>query len=106
MSALIFAVLSGNNPLDTLLFAYMIGFIPALLGCAVNWALYLVLRNKYPLRNFVIGLIGGIVLFLLLVVWSGVPNDATSIFAILLMFAVPSSVCCLLSLPHSINNAN
>ncbi|MBU2864964.1 hypothetical protein KO489_13980 [Reinekea forsetii] len=101
MGVLIFTGLSAKNPLGILLFAYLIGFLPALIGCAASWAVYAALNKRYYVQNYIIGLISGMACFLLLVVWRGVPNDANSILAIFLMFIVPSSVCSALSIPHA-----
>ncbi|CCK77547.1 MAG: hypothetical protein KBT75_14830 [Oleispira antarctica] len=93
LGAIIFAGFAGESPLKILFFAYMMGLIPALLACVINWILFLSLRNRYSLPDFLIGMASGLFLLLLLIVTKGLPSHFNTGGALLLIFIVSPAIC-------------
>ena len=93
IGAIIFSGAAGESPLKIVLFAYMMGLIPALLACVINWVLFLSLRNKYSLPDSIIGMASGLFLLLLLVAIKGLPSHLNTGVALLLIFIVSPAVC-------------
>ncbi len=93
IGAIIFAAVAGESPLKILFFAYMMGLIPALLACAINWVLFLSLRNKYSLSDSLIGMVSGLILLLLLIATKGLPSHLNTGMALLLILLVSPAVC-------------
>ena len=93
IGAIIFAAVAGESPLKILFFAYMMGLIPALLACAINWVLFLSLRKKYSFPDSLIGMASGLFLLLLLIAIKGLPSHLNTGMALLLIFIVSPAVC-------------
>ncbi|PHR98834.1 MAG: hypothetical protein COA78_25600 [Blastopirellula sp.] len=93
LGAIIFAGMAGESPLKIIFFAYFMGLIPALLACVINWILFLSLRNKYSLPDFLIGMASGLYLLLLLIAIKGLPSHLNTGVALLLTFIVSPAIC-------------
>ncbi len=93
LGAIICAGVAGESPLKIIFFSYFMGIIPALLACAINWILFLSLRNRYSLPDSLIGMASGLFLLLLLIATKGLPNHFNTGAALLLIFTVPPAIC-------------
>ena len=93
IGAIIFAAVVGESPLKILFFAYMMGLIPALLACLINWVLFFTIRVKYSLPDSLIGMASGLILLLLLIATKGLPSHLNTGMALLLILLVSPAVC-------------
>jgi len=93
IGAIIFAAVAGESPLKILFFAYMMGLIPALLACVINWILFFTIRVKYSLPDALIGMASGLILLLLLLATKGLPNHLNTGMALLPILLVSPAIC-------------
>lgn len=93
IGAVVFSVVAGESPIKILFFAYMMGLIPALLACVINWILFLSFSNRYSLPDSLIGAVSGLFLFLLLIMIKGLPEHLNTGVALLFIFIVSPAIC-------------
>lgn len=93
IGAVIFAGVEGESPLGILFFAYFMGVVPAAAACVINWCLYLSLKNRIAIPDYLLGASSGLLLLIALVVLKGFPSHLSNGVALLLVFIVPAAVC-------------
>ena len=93
IGAIIFAAVAGESPFGILFFAYFMGLIPAAAACAINWLLFLSLKGKLAIPNYLMGIASGLTLLLVLVLLEGFPSHLTNGVILLLVFTVPPAIC-------------
>ncbi|WP_299947570.1 hypothetical protein [uncultured Microbulbifer sp.] len=93
IGAIIVAGVVGKLPFGILFFAYAMGLIPAAASCLINWILFLSLKNKLKIPNYLMGVANGLILLVALTILTGFPNHLDSGVVLLLIFTVPSAIC-------------
>ncbi|MEW5250573.1 hypothetical protein [Microbulbifer discodermiae] len=93
IGAIIFAGVAGESLLEVLFFAYFMGLIPAAASCSINWILFLSLKNKLEIPNYLMGVANGFILFVILTILTGFPSYLDSSVVLLLIFTVPPAIC-------------
>ena len=93
IGAIIVSVVAGESPIDILFFAYFMGLIPAAAACVINWLLFLSLKGKNAIPNYLIGIASGLILLVVIVIVKGLPNHLSNGLVLLLIFTVSPAIC-------------